>query len=55
MMQKNQNDLLIPKKSKKKFWPKIGLKPFWGRSTKDLHVEGVPALSFMINKTEEKI
>ena len=24
----NQNDLLITKKSKKKFWPKIGSKPF---------------------------
>ena len=52
---KNENDLSISKKSKKKFWPKIGLKPFWGGSTKDLRVEGVPALSFVINKTEEKI
>ena len=44
------------KKVEKKILAKNWFKTlFDGGSTKDLRVEGVPSLSFVINKTEEKI
>ena len=44
------------KKSRKKnSGQKLVQNLFDGGSTKDLRVEGVPAVSFVINQTEEKI
>ena len=43
------------KSRKKNSGQKLVENLFDGGSTKDLRVEGVPSLSFVINKTEEKI